>query len=87
MDKVRELVSDKKVDVNTPDNGKEAERAKRDQGKKKKKEEKDEPADPRFRVAEKISGDYPLHIAAANGHVAIIEFLFYSGALTENKNK
>ena len=41
----------------------------------------------KMKIFPKITGDYPLHIAAQHGHTKIVSQLFYLGAKMENRNR
>jgi len=82
-EKIRELQKNG-ADVNAPDKGiilTEEEKKKKEEMKKK------GTHDPMSKVAEKISGDYPLHVAAENNHVKVIELLFFLGAKMDCSNR
>lgn len=82
-EKIRDLHK-KGADVNAPDKG-----IVLTEEEKKKKEEmaKKGVHDPMSKVAEKITGDYPLHVAAEHDHVKVIELLFFLGAKMESTNR
>ena len=76
--KIREVINEKKANVNCKDRGEEVDEEEA---------KADEEEDLLHYVYKKITEDSPLHIAASIGQAAIAKALFFFGAKVEQRNR